>query len=167
MSRFRTSPPRTTQDGIFFNTLTGTCWNRSGSAAAVGDVMALDLAASEGEVSSVGEGTADSVFANVIAPTSTSIASGIMCVSSAASVSDDASGTFTFEGLLTQVFTIDGAGGSSSIGDPAVATTAKNIDVQTASGERIIATVLQAQSVATRTLGRALFMGTPGGFGVA
>lgn len=147
-------------------------YNRSGSAMAKGDVVMVDMVTGpQTESTSTdpgGEGT--SVFSNVDAPTAEGIKYGVLAVCME-SVADNAKGRFCVCGVLEDVYVIR-ATGNIAIGDPLVATTAKNLDgvIVGAVGvhERIVGVALEAQTTPTdRTLSKVWFNGLPGGFGMS
>lgn len=149
-------------------------YNRSGSTMALGDVVMVDcVTGPQTESASTdpgGEGT--SVFSNVDAPTAAGIKYGVLAVCvEQGGVADNAKGRFCLCGVLDDVYVIDAAD-SVAIGDPLVATTAKNLDAVIVGGagvhERIVGIALEALTTpSTRTLGKVWFNGLPGGFGMS
>lgn len=138
-------------------------YNRSGSAFAVGDVVQLDLASSATESVTENPGGTEgtTTFSNAIAPTAAGIKAGILGVALEV-IADDAKGRIRLQGFVDQAFIIDGTD-SVAIGDPLVATTAKNLDAVLAVNERIIGIAQTAHTTpTTRTLGKVLFNGITG-----
>ena len=155
--------------GIFPQANYAYFYNRSGGALAKGDVVMVDcVTGPQAESTSTdpgGEG--DSVFSNVDAPTAAGIQYGILAVCvEEDGVADNAKGRFLISGVTDEAFVIR-ATSNIAIGDPLVATTAKNLDGVTAVDERVVGIALEAQTTpTTRTLSKVWFNGLPGGFGM-
>lgn len=155
-------------NGYIPELLTFNGWNRTGGAVAVGDVLSLDTIKSQAESTSVDPITATGdtlIYANLITPTAATILDGDMVV-----VTDLLGGTgadntlvkVAIEGIVS-AFVIK-ASGNIAIGDPLVATTAKNMDgiinPGAAAFERVVAQALTAHTAPTsRVLGTVRLFG--------
>lgn len=137
-------------------------YNRTGSSRAEGDVVQFDLNQSQGEVTSIDEGTSSSIYANFIQPVATAsgvaIGAGSIYGVVQETIADNAKGKVRVRGI-TNAFVI-AASGSIAIGDPLVLATAYNADLVEAAGEPYHAIALEAATTpTTRTKKKVLFEG--------
>lgn len=150
--------------GIFPMEFDAFAINKSGGSMIVGDVVAYDLAAAGSGVTSVDPGgtIGTSIYNSVVAPTAAHILHGYVGVVISGGIVG-AEVKVRLCGLVEQAFVIDAAA-SVAIGDPLIATTAKNLDGGTqAVNTRIIARSRQIFTTpTTRTLGKVELNGITG-----
>lgn len=152
--------------GIFPMEFDAFAINKSGGSMIVGDVVAYDLAAAGSGVTSVDPGgtIGTSIYNSVVAPTAAHIHHGYVGVVISGGIVG-AEVKVRLCGLVDQAFVIDSAA-SVAIGDPLIATTAKNLDgngTNHAVNTRIIARSRQIFTTpTTRTLGKVELNGITG-----
>jgi hypothetical protein len=113
-----------------------------------GDVMLLDEALSDGDVTGLGSGTNGST-GNVIAPTAGSIAQGTFVVAEETLAADE-EGTFLIEGYCDFV-TVDGGTTDIAAGDGLIPTTGRKLAVGNDAGTAIATGKILAIATAAET----------------
>jgi len=136
-----------------------------GGAVTKGDVLMLDILASDAAVTTA-DGKPTGIFGSFVTPTAAMVLGQTMTMGGVAleDASDDARCNLQIVGDVN-AFVI-GASGSMAIGTDLIVTTAKNLDIISATGEVFCGVGLEAVTTpTTRTLGRVFFNGLAFWFG--
>jgi hypothetical protein len=116
--------------------------NRTGSAIVQGQVVQLDLANSDGDVSDNSIGATTSGFRNVIAPAAATPGRILAVYLGTASLADNAEGLFAVSGKVKAL--VQKNSGSIAAGNGLVASTSGYFDADSSAGDVICAVALEA-----------------------
>ena len=134
--------------------------NRTGSSVAKGQLLALDIGQTDGDVSDNDVGSENSGLTNVIAPTTAELAHGIFCVA-LEGADDDKKLKAKFSGIVQALVSGTNA---AAVGEPLTAVNAQDeLESDTpAAGSKVLGRVLDATAAGTAELTRVLFDGANG-----
>ena len=147
-----TGPPG---KGIAPTTLTATFINRTGGATVVGEPYVLDLAASDGDVSTFRPGPDTSIWANVIDAGSVVAGTLTICVVALEAVADNAEFQACYFGFCDALIIDDTD--SVAVGDP-LALIAGSFDAEPAVDQPVFAFALEALTTPTTATLGAIFL---------